>query len=223
MARAPRRASQRPAAIRGTGWAKRRRRTGVSRRPPRRAASASPAPPSRPVTHSPSPGRAPPRRTGRWATPSAHTSTRQREARARSPPSTLAPTLRAAAPTPAMIWTSGEALPVARCTLLGIPSETRTPRGCAPSAARSDRAAAVARQPISRNESQSVRKCTPSSDRSRLIASVRPPTGSSAQSSPRSRPAAPSVAKMARRRSNSPPGPRRSDRPVTPSPAAPGQ
>src|SRR2546430_12236242 len=34
-----------------------------------------------------------------------------------------------------------------------------------PSAARSDRAAAVARQPISRNASQSVRKCTPSSER----------------------------------------------------------
>jgi len=35
----------------------------------------------------------------------------------------------------------------------------------------------VARQPISRNESQSVRKCTASSDRSILIARVRPPTG----------------------------------------------
>src|SRR5437879_8482408 len=91
-----------------------------------------------------------------------------------------------------MISVAGAALPLRRCRLPGTPSETSTPIGSAASAARSDSAAAVARHPISRNDSQSVRKCTPSTLRSMLrtsvVPSARPPTQSNAQPTPQARP-----------------------------------
>src|SRR6266545_5883190 len=158
IAVAPRAASQRPAAIRGSGRTYRRPSAPPGRVPVLKPASASPAPPSRPVTHRPSPSRAPARRTGRCTLPSTHTSTTYFSERTRSPPSTLAPTLCTAAPTPAMISTAGSTFPVARFSFPGIPSETSTPIGSAPSAARSESAAAAARQPISSKVSQSVRK-----------------------------------------------------------------
>src|SRR5207245_791362 len=130
-----------------------------ARHPP--AAALLPGPRS-PRTPSPSPTFAPTRRTGRSAVPSTHTSTRYFSARTRSPPRTLAPTLWAAAPTPVMISTAASSLSVVRFPLSGTPSETRAPSGVAPSAARSDSAAAAARQPISGKLSQSVRKWTSS-------------------------------------------------------------
>src|SRR5437867_4745360 len=105
---------------------------------------------------------------------------------------------------------------------LGTPSDTSTPMGLAPSAARSESAAAVDRHPISCHESQSVRKWTPSRLESMLTASVVRPTRMSAQSSPRSRARDPRRAKMRRRRSNSPPPPPpRPPPPPPPPPAAP--
>src|SRR2546422_4395049 len=130
-----------------------------------------------------------------------------------------------------MISVAEEALPVP-----GTPRETSTPIGSAPSAARSDSAAAVARHPISRNDSQSVRKCTPSTLRSMLKASVvppppPPPNQINPQSSPKPRPADPSRAKMRRGRGDAPPPPsrgggalappRRAPNPPTPRPSPP--
>jgi hypothetical protein len=129
-------------------------------------------------------------------------------ARTRSPPSTLAPTLCTAAPTPFMISAASSTSSAGRCRGSGTPSETRTPSGCAPSAARSDRAAAAARHPISRKVSQSVRKWTSCTLASMLTARMVPPSGISAQSSPRSPASGPRPAIIARMRSNSPPGPR---------------
>src|SRR2546425_379352 len=176
--------------------------------PERNCASASAAPPKYPVTQSPSPSRAPERRTGRSTSPMTHTSTMYRSERVKSPPSTLASRLCATVATPAMM---SAAASVPFLPSGGTPSDTSTPSGVAPSAARSDMAEPAARTPISLKASQSVRKCTFSRELSMLIASVVDPKGISAQSSPRSgtSPVISAIrAMMPRTRSNSLPGPR---------------
>src|SRR2546425_11221500 len=108
-----------------------------------------------------------------------------------------------------MISVAEEALPVP-----GTPRETSTPIGSAPSAARSDSAAAVARHSISRNDSQSVRKCTPSTLRSMLKASVvppppPPPPQNKPQTPPNPPPPPPPPPKKRRGGADPPPPPRR--------------
>src|SRR5207249_1298554 len=101
----------------------------------------------------------------------------------------------------------------AGCGAREAPEQRARQPGAAPTLQGGERqpgAAEPARHPMSSNDSQAVRKCTPSRERSIETARVVPPSRTSAASSPRSRAAAPSRAKMARSRSNSPPGPRAS-------------
>src|SRR2546425_5174582 len=137
-----------------------------------------------------------------------HTSTTYCLERVKSPPSTFAARLCTIVATPPMMPAAASG-PL--CPFAGPPRDTRTPKGLAPSAARSDNADPAARKPISLKSSQSVRKWTFSSDLSMLIARVVEPTGITAQSSPSSDPSPVILAirsMMPRMRSNSLPGPR---------------
>ena len=165
--------------------------------------SAARAPPRTPVTQIASPGCAPFRVTGRAARPTTVTASATDGPRARSPPSTVPPTAATASPAPRMSSVTSVSL-----ISPGTVSATRTPIGSAPSAARSDSAAAVARHPISSSRSQRRRKCT-SSTLTSVLSTRRWADGPiTAQSSPKAVACRPSARSMARTRSNSRPGPR---------------
>ena len=86
----------------------------------------------------------------------------------------------AAAPTPAITWSSS-----ASAATPGMVTAQRRPIGSAPSAARSESAAAVERHPTSSGPIQSRRKCTPSTLTSVLNAMYSSPSRTRPQSSPR--------------------------------------
>ena len=125
--------------MRGRGRANAMRVVGRGSLPESHAASAARALPSVPVTQIPSPGRAPCRVTARGARPTTVTVIDSEVPRVRSPPSTLPPTSPTHAPMPLII-----AVTIASVMSPGSVSAESTPITSAPSAARSERAAAAA-------------------------------------------------------------------------------
>ena len=167
-------ASARPRGTRSGGRTKRSRAAGSGVPPRRHASTAAAEPPRRPDTQRSWPGAAPLRRTGRRARPRAATSTTTESVeRTTSPPATGAPARSPARRTPRCSSTPTAGSP-------GSAIDTRRATGLAPIAARSLSAAAPARNPASRGDTQSNRKCTPSAIMS--VLTTNPPRSTAASS-----------------------------------------